>query len=159
MARRTLLAATLVATSAATSACVTPVRDYHGYVVDEVAPSEIEPGVDNRSTVLARLGTPSTKSVFDENTWFYITDIQQRVAFYRPKTAERRVTAIRFGEDDLVAEVLEYDRADGKVIQYASRETPTRGRELGLWEQLFGTIGANPLPRTDEATPGNPTGR
>ncbi|MCU0732257.1 MAG: outer membrane protein assembly factor BamE, partial [Hyphomonas sp.] len=68
-------------------------------------------------------------------------------------------TAIRFGEDDKVDEVLRYTAKDGQVISYAARETPTRGRELGLWEQIFGTVGAVRLPNTDEYTPDNPTGR
>ena len=59
----------------------------------------------------------------------------------------------------MVEEVLEYDQNDGRVLNYASRETPTRGRELGLWEQIFGNVGRSVLPPTNEATPGNPTGR
>ena len=55
--------------------------------------------------------------------------------------------------------MVEYDENAGQIVNYASRETPTRGRELGFWEQIFGTIGAVQLPRTDEATPDNPTGR
>ena len=69
------------------------------------------------------------------------------------------MTAIRFSEEDVVEEVLEYDQTDGRVINYASRETPTRGRELGLWEQIFGNVGRSVLPATNEATPGDPTGR
>jgi hypothetical protein len=30
------------------------------------------------------------------------------------------------------------------VVDYNSRVTPTRGRELGILEQLFGTIGRLP---------------
>tara|TARA_R100000365_G_C2748072_1_gene78807 strand:+ start:3836 stop:4198 length:363 start_codon:yes stop_codon:yes gene_type:complete len=117
------------------------------------------PGEDTRSTVLAKLGSPSTTSVFDENTWIYMSDIQERIAFLKPKITKRSVVAIRFGTDDKVEDVVEYDAEAGQIINYASRETPTRGRELGFWEQIFGTIGAVQLPRTDEATPDNPTGR
>ena len=85
----------------------------------------------------------------------YISDVQERVAFLKPKITKRSITAIRFGEDDKVDEVLEYSAEDGEVINYAARETPTRGRELGLWEQIFGTVGGVRLPNSDEATPGN----
>lgn len=37
--------------------------------------------------------------------------------------------------------MLDYDLEDGRVVSYASRETPTRGRELNLLEQLLGNIG------------------
>lgn len=139
--------------------CLTPAVDYHGYVADDVQPQDIKPETDTRSSVLAQLGSPSTQSIFDDDTWIYMTERQERVAFLKPVVATRRITAIQFGTDDKVEEVLEYSADDGEVIRYAQRETPTRGRELGLWEQIFGTVGAVRLPNTDETTPGNPTGR
>jgi outer membrane protein assembly factor BamE (lipoprotein component of BamABCDE complex) len=157
MARRVILASIVLASL--TTACISPIKDYHGYTADEIAPSAVTPGEDTRASVLAQLGSASTESVFDENTWFYITTQRERFAFLNPSIDSRSITAIRFGEDDKVEEVLTYSEADGEVLNYASRETPTRGRELGLLEQLFGTVGAVALPRTDDRTPGDPTGR
>ncbi len=154
MARRAILAAALLAIT--TSAC-TPTRDFHGYIADEALPQEIEPTVDTRSTVLARLGSPSTKSIFDDDTWIYMSAERERIAFFKPKVSKRTVTAIRFGEDNTVSEVLNYDQSHGQVISYASAETPTRGRQLGLLEQIFGTLGVAALP--PEADPNSPTGR
>ncbi|MEL6956472.1 MAG: outer membrane protein assembly factor BamE, partial [Pseudomonadota bacterium] len=71
----------------------------------------------------------------------------------------RTIIGIRFNDTDVVEEVLEYDITDGEVINYASRETPTLGRQLTFLEQLLGSIGTVALPQTDESTPGNPTGR
>lgn len=157
MIKRSLIAG--LAAACLATGCVSSIKSYHGYAPDEVAPNAITPGIDTRSSVLAQLGSPSTESIFDDNTWIYITTIQERFAFYRPQISTRTVTAIRFSEEDVVDEVLEYDQDDGRVINYASRETPTRGRELGLWEQIFGNVGRAALPPTNEATPGNPTGR
>lgn len=157
MSKHVILAASLLALPL--GACLSPSTDFHGYIADEAQPEAIAPGEDTRSSVLAQLGSPSTKSLFDENTWIYSTYTQERFAFYKPKTASRKIVAIQFGTDDKVEEVLAYDAEDGEVFSYAQRETPTRGRELGLWEQLFGTVGVVRLPNSDEATPGNPTGR
>jgi len=157
MARRVILAA--IALSALTTACITPMEDFHGYTSDDIQPAEIQPGIDTRASVLAQLGSPSTESLFDENTWFYIATQRERIAYLTPRTKERTITAIVFDEENVVSEVVGYDETDGQVVVYASKETPTRGRELSVWEQLFGNIGAVALPRTDEATPGNPTGR
>ncbi|MEM8616822.1 MAG: outer membrane protein assembly factor BamE [Pseudomonadota bacterium] len=150
---------TAMAVAALTTGCITPIEDYHGYTADEIHPREVQPGTDSRASVLAQLGSPSTESVFDENTWIYMTTQRERVAFFRPEVVARTVIAIRFDENDLVEEVVEYDQTAGRVINYASRETPTRGRELGFWEQIFGTVGAVRLPQSDERTPDNPTGR
>lgn len=148
-----------IALTAFLSACIGTIDDYHGYMPDEILPANIQPGEDTRTSVLAQLGSASTESLFDDNTWFYITTQRERIAFLTPQTRQRTITAIRFDDQDRVDEVLTYDETDGRIINYAARETPTRGRELGFWEQLFGTVGAVALPRTDEATPSNPTGR
>ena len=154
MIPRALFAAVFAA--AGLAGC-SPTRNYHGYIADEAEPADIEPGVDTRSTVLARLGSPSTKSIFDDNTWIYLSATREQFAFYRPKTSERTVTAIKFGDDDTVQEVGLFNVDDGQTIRYASAETPTRGRELGMLEQIFGTIGAVQLPQ--ERDPTSPTGQ
>lgn len=155
MARRAFV---LMAALVAAAGC-SPTRDYHGYIVDEATPAEVEPGTDTRASVLARLGSPSTKSVFDEKTWVYMSSTRERFAFYIPKVSDRTVVAIQFDDDDVVEQVLTYDADDGEVINYAARETATRGRQLGFFEQIFGNVGQVVLPPTDERTPGNPTGR
>ena len=83
MSRCAILALSLVALPL--TACLTPSRDYHGYVADEAQPREMKPGEDTRSSVLAQLGSPSTTSIFDENTWIYMSELQERVAYLNPK--------------------------------------------------------------------------
>jgi len=157
------------------SAC-TATRDFHGYVPDQAFPEDVKPDVDTRSTVLARLGTPSTTSLFDasaqvisppgkEKLWVYMSSTRELLAFYYPKVVQRSIIAIQFDDDDVVSDVLIYDVDDGRVVDYSSRITPTRGRELGILEQLFGTLGSlrNQIPGLedqDNRQPGdNPGGR
>jgi outer membrane protein assembly factor BamE (lipoprotein component of BamABCDE complex) len=74
----------------------------------------------------------------------YMSSTREMRAFYYPKTVQREIVAIKFDEQDVVSDVVVYDTAAGRVIDYNSRVTPTRGRELGILEQLFGTIGRLP---------------
>lgn len=148
MARNLMM---ILASAAVLSACASASRDYQGYVADEVAPSDVKPGEDTRSTVLASLGSPSTSSLFNDDTWIYLSATRERFAFYHPRVVSREITAIRFGEDEVVEEVLQYDETDGRIIQYASRETATRGRQLGLLEQIFGNVGRVALPQQQRA--------
>lgn len=164
----------VAATAVALGGC-TATRDFHGYVPDQAFPEDVKPDVDTRSTVLARLGTPSTTSLFNasgeakiapgkENLWVYMSSTRELLAFYYPKVVQRSIIAIQFDEEDVVSDVLVYDADDGRVLEYNSRVTPTRGRELGILEQLFGTIGSlrNQLPgmEPDDRQPGdNPGGR
>ena len=131
-----------------TAACVVALagcaatRDFHGYMPDQAMPSDVQSCVDTRSTVLARLGTPSTTSIFDDNLWVYMSSTRELLTFYHPKVVQRSIVAIQFDDDDVVSDVLTYDVDDGRTLAYNSRVTPTRGRELGILEQLFGTLGA-----------------
>jgi outer membrane protein assembly factor BamE (lipoprotein component of BamABCDE complex) len=119
-------------------------RDFHGYIPDQTLPTDIEPAVDTRSTVLARLGSPSTTSIFNEKLWVYMSSTREMFAFYHPKVVQREIVAIQFDDQDVVSDVLVYDLEAGRTVNYNSRVTPTRGRELGILEQLFGTIGRLP---------------
>lgn len=49
--------------------------------------------------------------------------------------------AITFSDDDKVNNLKYYGLEDGKVISYVNRQTPTRGRELTVIQQLFGNLG------------------
>lgn len=145
---------------AAGAAC-SPVREYHGFVAeDETAAPNVQVGVDTKQTLMQRLGTPSTQSVLETTTWYYVTSVQQRYAFYTPTTVERTVLAIKFDANDTVSEVNTYGLERGQVVAYNEDKTPTRGRELGIIEQIFGNVGqSSPLPRTTDSEGGRRPGR
>ena len=65
--------------------CLSPSLDYHGYIPDEVQPYEIKPDEDTRSSVMAQLGSPSTEGLFDTNTCFYVSYVQERFPIYKPQ--------------------------------------------------------------------------
>jgi outer membrane protein assembly factor BamE (lipoprotein component of BamABCDE complex) len=129
-------------------------RDFHGYVPDQALPTDVQPNVDTRSTVLARLGSPSSTSLFDDNLWIYMSSTRELLAFYHPKVVQREIVAIQFNEEDVVSDVLVYDVNDGRTIAYNTNVTPTRGRELGILEQLFGTLGRLPQQLPGQQDPG-----
>ena len=126
------------------SACNPTLRN-HGYIPTEDKPQAVNADSDTKATVLARLGNPSIKSTFDENTWYYLTSVRERLAYLRPVTSERRITAISFNDDGQVQKVAEYGIENGQYVNYSNRKTPTRGRELSVLEQIFGTIGRIPV--------------
>jgi len=151
--------AVLTVSLLATAACA-PMTSYSGFQAIEANPKDVKVGVDTKSTVRGALGSPSATSTFDPNTWFYVNQVKERVAFRRPNVVARNVTAITFNKDsELVETVNNYTLKDGKVIAFNGRETPTRGRELTILEQLLGNVGrGSMLPRDDESVPGNRPG-
>lgn len=161
MSRRTtfaILAAAVVATSGL-AACA-PITSYSGFQAIDSDPKDVKVGTDTKSTVRAKLGSPSVQSTFDPNVWFYMNQVKQRVAFRKPAVTARNVTAITFNKDsELVETVNVYTLKDGKVIAYNNRETPTRGREMTVLEQLLGSVGRGAmLPQDDTGVPGSRPG-
>jgi outer membrane protein assembly factor BamE (lipoprotein component of BamABCDE complex) len=159
MFRRAAFAA-LTASLLAAGACA-PITSYSGFQAIEASPRDVKVGTDTKSTVRARLGSPSATSTFDPNVWFYVSQVKERVAFRRPQVASREVTAITFDkESEAVVNVDLLSLEDGRVIAFNGRETPTRGREMTIMEQLLGNVGrGGMLPRDeDETLPGNRPG-
>jgi len=141
--RRAIIATVVLVSAGLVSACNPTLRS-HGFRYPDGEVPELTPGVDNQSTVLAALGNPSTRGAFEENTWYYISATREYLAYRRPDTRDRRIIAVRFDETGMVSEVDEFGIEDGRVIALVDRETPTRGRELTILEQLLGNVGRLP---------------
>ena len=163
MFRRPIIAAATAALLGAalvgTGAC-TPLTTYTGFQSVDAKPTDIKAGEDTKSTVLTKLGSPSATSTFDPNLWYYITQVTERIAFYNPRVASREVVAMNFDKDnERVLAVNSYTLKDGKVISFNGRETPTRGRELTILEQLLGNVSRGGVLPQDEVGPGQQPGR
>ena len=83
-------------------------------------------------------------STFEDNTWYYVGQKSEQLAFLKPEVIERKVLVISFDETGLVGETKTYTLADAREIDPVGRETPTEGRDLTILQQLFGNIGRFP---------------
>lgn len=115
--------------------------DVHGYAPAPAEVAEIQVGQDTRSSVRQKIGRPSVTGVFTPDSWYYVSTEIENYLFYEPKVASRRVVAVTFDQNDLVASVNEYGMEDGRVVDLATRTTPTLGRELTILQQILGNIG------------------
>lgn len=150
--------ASTIASAAILGAACTPVTSYNGFQARDTKPADMKVGEDTRTTVEAKLGSPSTKSTFDDSTWYYISQTSEKASYHLPKVVSRNVVAVSFGKDDKVAGVKTYLLKDGYKVAYDGRETPTRGRQLNWLEQILGTIGrGGVLPQDND--PGAPGSR
>ena len=159
MFRRVAYVALAAGLLTSAAACA-PITTYSGFQAIEANPKDVKVGTDTKSTVRASPGSPSATSTFDPNVWFYIDQIKERVAFRRPVITSRNVVAVTFDkETEVVKNVDTMSLKDGKVIAFNGRETPTRGRELTILEQLLGNVGrGGMLPNQDEGVPGSRPG-
>ena len=152
MTHKSLLA--VAALSLSIVACA-PITSYNGFQAQDVKPDQLKVGEDTRSSVLTQLGSPSMQSTFDANTWFYVTQVADKYAYYLPRVRDRQVVQVTFDKSEKVASIKTVKLTDGVQIAYEKRETPTRGRELSVIEQILGGLGRGGfLPQDDD--PGNP---
>ena len=137
---RTMPMPVLATMAVASLAACAPVENQRGYVPDQMALSSIQIGMDTKDTVSKKLGDPSTSATFGSDTWYYISAHVEQNAFFAPRATERNIVAVEFAGDGKVMDVHKYTLADGKVVDFVTRETPTRGREQTLLQQIFNAV-------------------
>lgn len=103
--------------------------------------AQVKPGELGRREVAALLGTPSTRSLFGQETWYYVSSKTTQWAFMEQEELERQVVAIDFDDQGVVSEVRTLGLDDGKQVGLVNRETPTHGNELSILQQLLGNVG------------------
>lgn len=141
MNRRVIATMTLaVVIAVGTSGCAKNLS-HRGWLADEELVADIIPGVDNTSSVEATLGTPSARSVFGDEVWYYIARTHEYVAFFDPKLTEQQIVVVSFDERGTVSEVGELGIDSARRVNLVNKKTPTRGKELGFFEQIFSNIG------------------
>lgn len=112
-----------------------------GYVFDIELANAIQPGIDNRQSVVETMGTPTLTAQFSDKTWYYIsTNIEAR-PLYLVKAKARRVMSVTFDDKGVVDDVKNYDLSHARAINPVSEITPTRGKDLGFFKQLFMNVG------------------
>ena len=147
-ARRRMALAGLLVLSAAVLANCSPIVDHRGYLPRQGDMQNLQQGM-SKVEVEALLGSPSTTATVNlsGDSYYYISSVVEQRAFLKPREVERQVVAIRFDENDQVESFAHYGLEDGRVINFSNRETPTRGREMSLLQQLLSNAGnVSPIP-------------
>jgi outer membrane protein assembly factor BamE (lipoprotein component of BamABCDE complex) len=103
--------------------------------------TQIQVGKTTREDVQALLGTPSTVSMFGDETWHYVSQRTESVAFFDPEIKDRKIVTVIFDRSGTVRALDSKGLADGKTVHTVDRETPTAGKEMTLLQQLMGNVG------------------
>ena len=134
---------TMVLGLALLAAC-SPRTAIRGNLLTDSQVGRITVGETDRRSVSRLLGPPSARSTFDKQIWYYIGTREEKWAFMNPGVDEQRVVAVYFDEQGVVERVQSYSKENARDINIVGRETPTTGRSVGFFEQLFGNLGAGP---------------
>ncbi len=130
----------LVGALVLTSGC-TRMRGHQGYILDQTIVDAIQPGVDNRESVIKSLGRPSFVSQFGQQDFYYVARDTKQLAFATPSTTAQLILHVRF---DAAGNVVAVEKSGLEKIAHIKPngdKTPTLGRNRSFLEDLFGNIG------------------
>lgn len=137
--RFTTPVALAVASMLTLSAC-SPDIAQRGVVPDIDKVASIMPSETTKQEVERALGSPSSVNMFGEETWLYVGETTERIAFFERKVQERSVIIVTFDQSGVVSDVQSHGLDASREIQPIERTTPTVGRDLTVIEQLVGNL-------------------
>lgn len=130
----------LLITSAAIISACTPVVAQRGNMIEDYQVEEISIGESKRSDVLKTFGSPTTKSTFDQNVWYYIGHETEKRGIFDPKVVKERIFLVAFDQEGTLEALEEIDRSRLN-IPYARDKTKTHGNDRTLAQELLGNLG------------------
>jgi outer membrane protein assembly factor BamE (lipoprotein component of BamABCDE complex) len=139
--RTRIAGAALVALLGLTASGCSRTRDVKGYITDDQIMTMVQPGVDNRDSVMKTLGRPTVASNFDSKTWYYVSRQTQQWAFFYPQPKNQEVVIVRFDDKGNVSKVEKQGMDQIVSVDPTNDKTPTRGKEISALQQIFGNIG------------------
>jgi outer membrane protein assembly factor BamE (lipoprotein component of BamABCDE complex) len=129
-----------MAVASSLAAC-TPIVDARGHGTDPEDFKQVVIGQSRDEDVQALLGSPSARSTYGEQTWYYITLRRETVGAYAPMVADQHVTAIRFDANHVVTAIEDRSKQDAQAAQIIEQATPTEGTHDSVIGQMLGNIG------------------
>jgi outer membrane protein assembly factor BamE (lipoprotein component of BamABCDE complex) len=143
----------LVAAAALLASCTANVST-HGHTLSAEDLERIRPGVTSREEVARILGSPSTVGTFDKERWFYVSQRNEVMSFYKADITQQDVVRIDFDANGIVSDVRMHGLEMAQAIDPDPNKTRTLGNELGAVQQILGNIGRfNTSPETRPTTP------
>ena len=155
-----LASACSAASSIAVIAACSPLVEQRGNLPPPEKLAEIQPGVTSKDEVIKILGSPSSVSIFNDKSWYYISRRTGQFAFFEPDVLDQQVHIVNFDDQGVVKTVDHKGVQDARAIDPVPRATPAPGRELTFLEQLIGNVGKfNNAGSTTGGSSNGPTGR
>ncbi len=137
---RYFAAALILAGALGATGCA-PEVNLRGHVPNPESLAQIKPGQQTRDQVLDMLGSPTSIGTFEDTRWYYITRKTEHLAFYDPDLIEASIVLVEFDQAGFVKQVAHLSNDEAREIEPVERTTPTKGREMGVFEQLLGNLG------------------
>jgi len=137
---RPVLATTILVGAVLLNGCLARVET-RGNLPDPDLLASMQEKNASKNEIVQILGSPSSIAMFENETWFYISERTETVAFFEPETLERQIVIMEFDSDGILQNVAIRELKDGKDVTPVDRETPTLGNEDNMLMQFLGNLG------------------
>lgn len=139
MTMKNIFVITALALSLLSAAC-TPTVNMRGNLIDDYKLAQVQKGIDTRTDVLRKMGSPTTVAPFDDTVWYYLEQKTEKTGIFDDKVVEDRVVVIMFDANGVVEQINDVD-SNRQNIPYVDRKTPTSGNEMTFMQQMLGNLG------------------
>lgn len=126
------------------SACSWLGTNQVGDVPETVRINAIKVGKHSKEDVTRLLGSPTSITLFEKESWLYIESKEQKRVFFQPKEIERKVVQVTFNSNGNVEKIKQLSLNDGKKVAIDKTTTPVSGKDLSVIDELIGNFGRFP---------------
>ena len=139
-ARQLLLFIAIGSVAVTAGGCASRIES-RGISLSEKQISLVEPGTSTRNDVISALGSPSNTASFGTETWYYIYEKDESIAFMESEIKERMILALSFDESGKLVDKKITGLKEAQTIEPVERKTATAGNRMSFFEQMISNIG------------------
>lgn len=121
------------------SSCVVNKKD-HGYEHSSKNFSELKINKSTKDEVINVVGSPSTNSSFNDDTWYYVTVKTEKISLLKPEVTGHKVTKLQF-KNDVLSSIAVQDSSDKKNLKFNKAHSPINGDDSGGFKDFFHNLG------------------
>ena len=118
-----------------------------GDVPADVRIHAIKAGKHTKEDVTRLLGSPTSITLFEKESWLYIESKEENLVFLPAKEVERKVVKITFNANGVVSKVKELSLEDGQNVSIDKTATPISGKDLSIIDEFIGNFGRFPATK------------
>ena len=118
----------------------TPTVNMRGNMIDDYKLAQVQQGVDTRTDVLRKMGSPTTVAPFDDTVWYYLEQKTEKRGILDDKVIDERVVVVMFDANGVVEQIQDIDN-QRQPVPYVDRKTPTSGNDFTVMQQMLGNLG------------------
>lgn len=137
---RTIIITSLLISLTSLSGCI-KMKTSIGYDFDIKNIEEIEINKTRKAILKRMLGSPSIKSDYGEEAWFYVFSKYEKFAFFSPKLKEQKVVKVTFNRNTTVKSLDILDKEDVYNIAINEEKTPITSSDMTIIGQILGNVG------------------